>query len=132
MWATNLAGSYPSSCSASLEAPELRAPAGTHPVLKFWHWFQSEYWYDRGRVQISSNGGASWATLGEFEAHLGGYFQVSYDLTAYAGQTVRIRFLLTSDGSVNYPAGTSTMSLSGASARRSSSSPPTATGTPTA
>ena len=103
VWATNLAGSYPSSCSASLEVPELLLPAGTHPVLEFWHWFQSEYWYDRGRVQISSNGGASWATLGEFEAHLGGYFQVSYDLTAYAGQTIRIRFLLTTDVSVNYP-----------------------------
>ena len=103
VWATNLAGSYPSSCSASLETPEFVLPSGTHPVLEFWHWIHLEYWYDRGRVQISSNGGESWATLGEFDAYLGAYFQVSYDLTTYAGQTVRIRFLLTSDVSVSYP-----------------------------
>ena len=62
-----------------------------------------EYWWDYGRVQISSDGGASWATLGEFQGYLGGYSRVSYDLTTYAGQTVRIRFLLTSDVLVSYP-----------------------------
>ena len=102
VWATNLAGNYPNSSSASLYSPRLPTASGTHPVLEFWDWFLSEWNYDHGRVQISSDRGVTWDTLDEINLHIA-YVKRSYDLSAYAGREIQIRFWLISDGSVNYP-----------------------------
>jgi hypothetical protein len=71
-------------------------------VLEFWDWFQSEWYYDHGRVQVSSDRGVTWDTLDDITLHIV-YVKRSYDLSAYAGREIQIRFWLTSDGSVNYP-----------------------------
>ena len=97
VWATNLSGNYPDNCSAALVSPVFGLAMGAHPVLEFWGWFQSEWYYDLGRVQISSDRGATWATLQTLQGSLGGYAKRSYDLSAYAGRDIQIRFWLTSD-----------------------------------
>ncbi|MCU0224355.1 MAG: thrombospondin type 3 repeat-containing protein [Acidobacteria bacterium] len=101
-WATRLDGDYPANVSASLVSAPVRLPRRSRPQLSIWHWFRSEYWSDRGRIQVSSDGGASWDPLDEFTGYLGGYALASYDLTPYAGREVLVRFVMSSDGSVQY------------------------------
>ena len=58
--------------------------------------------YDRLQVQISTNGGASYTTLATY-SNLNenlSYVQKTFDLTAYRGLSVRVRFYATEDSSL--------------------------------
>jgi len=58
--------------------------------------------FDRVNVQVSNNGGASYATLASY-SNLNAnstYVQKSLDLSAYRGQTVTVRFNATEDSSL--------------------------------
>jgi uncharacterized protein (TIGR03437 family) len=58
--------------------------------------------YDTFRVQISTNGGASYTTLATY-SNLNenlSYVQKTFDLTAYKGLSVRVRFHATEDSSL--------------------------------
>jgi hypothetical protein len=58
--------------------------------------------YDTFRVQISTNGGASYTTLATY-SNLNenlSYVQKTFDLTAYRGMSVRVRFHATEDSSL--------------------------------
>ena len=58
--------------------------------------------YDRVNIQVSNNGGASYTTLATY-SNLNAnstYVQKSFDLTAYRGQTVTVRFNATEDSSL--------------------------------
>lgn len=78
--------------------------AATKATLSFWIRIDTAEWVtwfpaDRFRVQISNNGGATFATLATYSninKNLN-YVQKSFDLTAYRGQTIRIRFHVTED-----------------------------------
>jgi hypothetical protein len=101
---------------------------GTGAALSFWHWIAAEedaggQAWDGACVEISTDGGASWASL----TPIGGYthqiisnpaspFPAGYpvwsgsydwrlaqfDLSGFAGQAVRIRWRFGSDGYVGY------------------------------
>lgn len=119
------AGLYPDSAKASLVTPALLAPAGCK--LVFWHWLWTEelkdaaHAWDGGLVEISTNAGASYAQI----TPVGGYpyvifghsasafpdgtpcfagsndwTRVEFDLAAYAGKEIMIRFTFGSDGYV--------------------------------
>lgn len=51
------------------------------------------------QLQVSSNGGSSWATLHTFSGVNGGYKPFIFDITAYISNNTRIRFLNTKGGS---------------------------------
>ncbi len=74
---------------------------GSYPAatLSFWHLHDLEDNYDYGRVQVSGNGGA-WNTLVSYDGTITSWQHVELDLSDYAGQDLRFRFLLDSDGSV--------------------------------
>ena len=58
--------------------------------------------YDRVNIQVSNNGGASYTTLASY-SNLNAnstYVQKSFDLSAYRGQTVTVRFNATEDSSL--------------------------------
>ena len=58
--------------------------------------------YDTFRVQVSTNGGASYTTLATY-SNLNenlSYVQKTFDLTAYRGMSVRVRFHATEDSSL--------------------------------
>jgi bacillopeptidase F (M6 metalloprotease family)/subtilisin family serine protease len=103
LWATNLAGNYSNSANAWLMSPPIDLSGVTNATLQFAHWYDLETNWDKGYVEISSNGGSTWTQLGNFfTGTSGGQFALpTFDLTAYAGQTVNLRFRMTSDGSVN-------------------------------
>jgi hypothetical protein len=79
--------------------------AGHGYHLRFNEWYDTESntgcTYDPIRTQISTNGGTSWTTLATNCGASGGWLARDYDLAAYTGSTVRIRFYFTSDSSGN-------------------------------
>ncbi len=107
VWATNLSGNYLSSSNAFIESPEIQLPAEKNSVLTVGQWYEIENKYDKGYIQISQKNGESWSTWTDIAP--GGYFTgdgktwTDLDIplaSSYAGQTVKFRFLLTSDSSV--------------------------------
>jgi subtilisin family serine protease len=123
VWATMLATTYPTSANAKLDIPPISIAASMpYTMLTFWHWYETENTYDGGNVKVSADGGATWDVV----TPIGGYDgtastanagipgepcfmgtsnmfwqQEMFDLSAYAGQTIMIRFHFGSDGSVN-------------------------------
>jgi subtilisin family serine protease len=125
LWGTILAGNYPNSANAKLDIPAVTLAASKpYVIFSFWHWYRTEASYDGGNIKVSSDGGATWAIVEPFGGYDGTastanagipgercfigannefWQQELFDLSAYAGQTVMIRFHFGSDGSVNYP-----------------------------
>jgi hypothetical protein len=122
VWATKLATDYPNSANAKLEIPPITLAASKpYAMLSFWHWYYMETNYDGGNVKVSADGGATWEVVtpfggydgtarttnagipGEpcFTGYLNNFWQEEmFDLSAYAGETIMIRFHFGSDGSV--------------------------------
>jgi hypothetical protein len=76
---------------------EIAIPAGA--TLSFWHMREIESGYDYGRVQISTGG--SYSTLASFDGN-SGWIQHEIPLDSYAGQSIRLRFMMETDYSVTY------------------------------
>lgn len=115
---------YANNLCAALSTPQLTLSAGTTPQLSYATAWDIENRYDGGVVEISTDGGATWMTLTPTQGYPGtfrkssnacgyknrqgaytGTGQLTFttytiDLTAYAGQTVMIRWNFSSDGSV--------------------------------
>jgi hypothetical protein len=91
------------------------------PTLRFTTSFDTEELYDYGFVQVSTDGGASWTSLGNddtttdvaddavpqvidnlpgFNGTSDGWLDESFDLSAYAGQDVLLSFRYITDSSV--------------------------------
>ncbi|MCK6556938.1 immune inhibitor A [Candidatus Binatia bacterium] len=96
--ATVLNGDYGDDTSSRLVSPVLVVPAAEqNPRLRFWHWYNFGGG-DFGRVQIKA-GDSDWQTLAEFAGHSSGTWSYpSLDLSAYAGQTVRVGLYFESHG----------------------------------
>jgi hypothetical protein len=69
-------------------------------AMKYWYWDTLEIGYDYGSVDIDNNCG-HWQNLATYNAGHTTWTQASLSMAGYYGQTVRIRFRFTSDGSVN-------------------------------
>jgi subtilisin family serine protease len=125
VWATKLAGNYSVSSNSKLETPLVTVPSGQPcAVLSFWQWYANEANYDGGNVKISTDGGFTWTLLtpdigynGTSKSTTAGipleaiftgtttgnfWHKVTFNLTPYKGQNVKIRFHFGSDGSVTY------------------------------
>ena len=55
VWATILAGTYPTNMWCALVTPQFTVPSGA--MFKFWQWYQFEGSFDGGNVKISTDGG---------------------------------------------------------------------------
>ncbi|MFZ5823847.1 MAG: S8 family serine peptidase [Bacillota bacterium] len=107
VWATMLADDYADGTDASLMTPPIDLSGLSSVSLQFAHWYSIERNFDFGRVEISADGGANWTQLAQYTAPGGGGQPVGWeyplvDLSGYAGQTVQLRFRLTSDSSIAY------------------------------
>jgi len=120
LWGTLINGQYTvGPLLSTLTSPAI--PLGPSAVLTFWHWYHTESTYDGGNVKISPDDGSSWILItpeggydGElstsFENPIGGeqafyggpvgWEMVTFDLSAYDGNTVLIKFDYGSDNSV--------------------------------
>lgn len=68
-------------------------------ALRFWTQYRLETSWDYSYIEIDNNKGW-WQILGEVNGMQTSWVQRTYPLTAYSGQTVRIRFRFLSDQSV--------------------------------
>lgn len=95
------------------------ATVSNYTTLSFWHRFNTEDGWDGGVVEISTNGGTTWADLGSkmingkyngslgtgsalagraaFTGAINTFFKTEINLSSYAGQAVNIRFRFASD-----------------------------------
>ena len=82
------------------------------PTLRFLAKYGAEFGFDYGYVQVSTDSGATYTTIpgdNTIDAPLGpglngtttGFEPHSYDLSAYAGQTILVAIRYVSDGGVN-------------------------------
>ncbi len=114
-------GNYVSNATVTLTTTNPINLAGfSAPKLTFWTKFSIESSWDCGVVQISNNNGANWVTLqGQYsrpasgdgkqvpegmpiyDGSLTNWVKEEINLSAYAGQSVKLRFELRTDGSVN-------------------------------
>ncbi|MFT4760441.1 MAG: extracellular elastinolytic metalloproteinase [Saprospiraceae bacterium] len=95
-------------------------PSAEKPVLRFYHWYDTEWGFDGGIVEVSTDFGATWEIVDDkmfrngYETVLsffafnvskmpafagdGDNFRPTYvDLSAYSGQGIRVRFRFASD-----------------------------------
>ena len=121
LWATNLAGNYPA-CNVTLDKAVTLSSGSVS--LTFWHWYDTEASYDGGNVKISTDNGTTFTLitpvggytgtansanplgLGSpiFSGHGQKYWEKEeFDLSAYAGQSVIVRWHFGADSSVFYP-----------------------------
>jgi len=117
VWATNLSGNYLNNSNSWITSPVIHLSSAPAHTLTFRHWFNSEGYFDAGVVEISVNGGpftiinpvGGYPACGllyvscGYSGNLGGYSLQTFDLSAYAGNNIQIRFHFYSDGSVVYP-----------------------------
>jgi bacillopeptidase F (M6 metalloprotease family) len=103
---TVLAGDYPNTTS-SLVSPTIELPAigaGEEIHLRFWQWFSFDS-HDVGDVQVSQLTApgvwSAWTTLTTYSGSSGVWSNALVDLSAYAGNSVRIGFQLR-QGSYSY------------------------------
>jgi extracellular elastinolytic metalloproteinase len=97
----------------------LSSGASSYPTLSFWHRYNSEDGWDGGVVEISINGGTTWADLGSkmvlngynsslgigstlanrpaFTGNSNTFIQTKINLSAFAGLSVKFRFRFASD-----------------------------------
>lgn len=84
--------------SGSLVSPPINLAAATEAVLSFSHWYETESYsspYDIRRVEVSSDGGATWTMLKQWDSRDPNqlfFASFALDLTPYAGQTIHLRF----------------------------------------
>ena len=97
---TVLDNDYPSLAEARLISPSFVVPeANAEPRLKYAYWCDTEHPVDFGEVLIQVGG--VWQAVGErVSGGLPHWNQRIVGLAAYAGQSVRIGFHLSSDGSI--------------------------------
>ena len=98
-WGTDMRSTYNPNANFYLQTPLLNLTGVTAPVfLEYWDWCLLETYYDRCTVEVVDAGNAF---LGYVDADTGGDYdwtQRIYDLTPFAGQPIKIRFRLQSDG----------------------------------
>ena len=104
--ATNISGYYTTSSYTTLTSPAVTIPAiATQVTFSFFEWYSTMSSYDYLYLEISTNGGLSWSSL---RTAVSGssmiWTQRSYDLTAYKGSSVQVRFRLSPSGyTTSYP-----------------------------
>jgi hypothetical protein len=124
LWGTVLGGNYASSANWTLDTTIPVGIISTAYMLEFWHWYDIESSYDGGNVKVSTDGGTTWELItpnggypgtGNTSNPLNGepiydntvagnFWQLAeFDLAAYAGENILVRWHFGSDGSVEYP-----------------------------
>nr|WP_034680172.1 S8 family serine peptidase [Caldalkalibacillus mannanilyticus] len=102
VWATNLSGDYQNNTNASLVSPAIDLTSVDNAILSFYHWYEIETRWDHGYVEVSTDNGQNWIQLADYNHSTEGreWAEVSINLNEYVGETVQVRYRLTSDNSV--------------------------------
>ena len=101
-WSDSLGGDYSNYTDASLVLnTSFDLTTINNPTLSFWTWLDLETSYDRGRMEVSTDGGTSWTEITYYTGHDMTWKKKVVSLANYSTETdLRIRFRLTTDSSV--------------------------------
>ncbi len=104
---------YPANTDSRLISPSINLPdvIGDEEIhLQFWHWFSyaGNFNCDTGHIQISvqdedTGVWSNWTSINNIIGHTSPWSKMGVDLTAYAGNRVRIAFYHTARGDNSYP-----------------------------
>ena len=101
MAGTVMEGNYPADANARFVSPPifLTDDLGLDEkyLLQFWQWFQTQDCCDRGRLEISADSGITWTSLASNGGDGRVWSKQTHDLSGYAGQTIQLGFLFTSN-----------------------------------
>lgn len=75
-WTDSPGGSYGNNVNASLTSPSLNFSGIENVNLIFWHRFDMESGYDYGRVEYSTNGGATWTGAAIYDGNAPNWSEV--------------------------------------------------------
>lgn len=106
--------------TTTADTPEIDLTAATNPVLSFWAWDRTEGGtFDGWNLKVSANGGQTFTTVTTVsppypltitgqpawggDHSVEGWQNYSADLTAWAGQSIILRFAFRSDGATVFP-----------------------------
>ncbi len=98
-WSDSPGGNYKPRQLAALESPPTLVPPGAR--LSFETRYQFESNADTMQLEVLPEGKKDWESKARYTGTGSGRQEV--DLSAYAGQTVRLRFMLRTDSSSEYP-----------------------------
>lgn len=99
-WRSNHNAYNTSTPNTCLTSPSMDLTGAVSPQLTFWQKYDFENTYDYGIVQISKDGGANWTELANYTNTNTTWSQITFDLTPYISNNVKIRFFISTDGSV--------------------------------
>jgi len=101
LWGVDLDGSYDDDSRSVLTSPEILLAAPGAVELELWQWISTELCCDIARIEIAVDDEPFDALppLLELSGPRGGFERLRIDLTRFAGQRIRLRFVLESNGS---------------------------------
>jgi hypothetical protein len=100
-WSDSPGGVYANNLNTSLTSPILDLSNYQGAALSFWHSYNLESGYDYAYLEYSTDSGASWQAVTNFNGVQSGWSRVEFPLPALDGQTgARLRFRLSTDYSV--------------------------------
>jgi hypothetical protein len=95
---------YAIEANYQMTSPVIALPATSDPGVQYlfnlWAWWELESNYDYAIIEVVA--GATTQTTISTQTGASGWHQLSYDLTAFAGQNIQLRFRLTSDSTNSY------------------------------
>ena len=106
-WGTNLAGDYGNNENGSVVSPVIDLSAySSELTLSWWQYLNTERSWDSAYVDVSNDGGSTWQAI--YGPVSGGIDTVWAERThvldaGYTSGEFRVRFRMTTDGSVTYP-----------------------------
>ncbi|MBM4158617.1 MAG: T9SS type A sorting domain-containing protein [Ignavibacteria bacterium] len=98
-------GSYPANANLRMTVVSpINVSATPVVLLSFWHKYYTEAGYDYCRVEVSNTTDTNWVQIASYAGNFQTWTYQSFDITDYANASsnLRIRFRLTSDGSLQY------------------------------
>ncbi len=108
-WVTNLTGNYNNSEDSWVMSPTFNLTTNQDPIVDFDYKYYTESCCDYGRVEFSTNGGATWTAItGNFKGNgftSWNHFSAPVPLLNCDVSCVLFRFRFVADGSVTYAGG---------------------------
>jgi len=98
--ATVLGGNYDNSVDSRLiSSPFIVPPANLFPILRFWHWFNTQLGADIGVVEMKPVGSSTWTAISSsYSGASTAWTSPALDISQFGGQTVQLAFHFISDG----------------------------------
>lgn len=96
-------GSHRDSSNGTITSPAIDLTTATTAVLSFNHFLESETGYDFARVSVIHTGGTTEILSSDgngLPVSTSGFENVTFDLTAFVGQSIQVSFRFTSDTSI--------------------------------